>query len=91
MKTKKLLTFGLWAAVITGVLSACGGKVNDTVSSDLKTIEITNVSYDPTRELYEPYNEEFAKYFDLESYFSGDWIIYNSWEEYEEAKNEQSI
>lgn len=62
MKTKKLLTFGLWAAVITGVLSACGGKVNDTVSSDLKTIEITNVSYDPTRELYEAYNEEFAKY-----------------------------
>ena len=26
-----------------------------------KTVEITNVSYDPTRELYEAYNKEFAK------------------------------
>ena len=30
--------------------------------ADKKSIEILNVSYDPTREFYEDYNKNFAKY-----------------------------
>jgi sulfate transport system substrate-binding protein len=33
-----------------------------TVAASAKTIELLNVSYDPTRELYEEYNVAFAKY-----------------------------
>ncbi|WP_040950402.1 sulfate ABC transporter substrate-binding protein [Gorillibacterium massiliense] len=33
-----------------------------TKKADLKPVELTNVSYDPTRELYKAYNEAFAKY-----------------------------
>ena len=45
----------------SGGLSGCGAESkNDTKSSE--NIEITNVSYDPTRELYEEYNKIFADY-----------------------------
>jgi sulfate/thiosulfate transport system substrate-binding protein len=33
------------------------------VSASAQTIELLNVSYDPTRELYREYNEAFAKYY----------------------------
>jgi sulfate transport system substrate-binding protein len=39
------------------ILTACGGSS----SSDEKRIELLNVSYDPTRELYRDINEAFAK------------------------------
>jgi sulfate/thiosulfate-binding protein len=68
--------FKKWAVfTLTGVLAlslaACGSKATDSASSanpassaktDLKPIKITNVSYDPTRELYASYNKAFAKY-----------------------------
>ncbi len=49
-------------AVTLGLLSiglaACGNSAN----SENKNVEITNVSYDPTRELYTSYNELFTSY-----------------------------
>ena len=41
-----------------GILGGCGQTAADT--ADAKEVEITNVSYDPTRELYEAYNALFA-------------------------------
>ena len=29
---------------------------------EIKTVELLNVSYDPTRELYQDFNKDFAKY-----------------------------
>jgi sulfate transport system substrate-binding protein len=46
--------FGLLAT-----LGACSG--GDKTSDDSKTIELTNVSYDPTRELYKAINDAFAQ------------------------------
>lgn len=55
MIIKKILALGM-IIVATGVITACGnGNSKDTV-------EITNVSYDPTRELYEQYNEKFEEF-----------------------------
>ena len=76
--------------VYVGV-SSNRGKI---LKSDEDAIRYAVIMFDlyPAKPLWQDFKyEEFAKYFDLESYFSGDWIIYNSWEEYGEAKNEQSI
>lgn len=62
---KKIFTLGFAALLLTASLSGCGkgnavsGTEEDTSA---KKIEITNVSYDPTRELYEQYNELFKKH-----------------------------
>lgn len=48
-------------AMIAGAVSGCG-KSDNTSGSNNEPVSITNVSYDPTRELYEEYNQEFAKY-----------------------------
>lgn len=52
-------------ALAVGAVTGCGGTENSTESAkgtDTKSVEITNVSYDPTRELYAAYNEVFAKH-----------------------------
>lgn len=51
---------------VSFVLSGCG---SDTAEEDAEedVIEITNVSYDPTREFYEAYNELFEAWY-LEEY-----------------------
>ena len=52
----------------TGASKPTKGTSNETAASGdevtetKKPVEITNVSYDPTRELYEAYNVEFQKY-----------------------------
>lgn len=62
MKTaKKLVLAVLTAAVSLSALTACGSV---TAEDDNGVIHITNVSYDPTRELYAAYNEAFAKYYE---------------------------
>jgi sulfate transport system substrate-binding protein len=56
--------FGLLSAVLltVTVLSGCGANTdNDAVKDDTK-VTLTNVSYDPTRELYTAYNELFAEH-----------------------------
>lgn len=62
----------LFSAVIAGVvavtglvgLTSCSSSDNssDNGSETSGKVEITNVSYDPTRELYVEYNEAFKKY-----------------------------
>lgn len=59
MKFRKLISLGLTVAIGAGILSGCGNK---TEAENRNKIELINVSYDPTRELYEAYNEEFIKY-----------------------------
>jgi len=56
MKKYRILAAVLAAVLLTGFITSCSGN------SDNGTIKLTNVSYDPTRELYEAYNTEFAKY-----------------------------
>lgn len=50
----------LSASLLTGILTGCGGASDKTAGKD--TVELLNVSYDPTRELYAAYNELFCEY-----------------------------
>ena len=50
----------LFGAMIAGTFTGCGGSKESAGSNAIK---ITNVSYDPTRELYEEYNKAFVKYY----------------------------
>lgn len=59
MNKKRFITLGVIVTLAISSFSGCGKSNN--ASSD-NSVEITNVSYDPTRELYEAYNVEFAKY-----------------------------
>ncbi|MEC0372902.1 sulfate ABC transporter substrate-binding protein [Paenibacillus chibensis] len=65
--------------LLTAALAACGSKSESGASaegkspgtetkksSDAKAVELLNVSYDPTRELYEKYNKAFAAYWEKE-------------------------
>lgn len=61
MKKKAYLTLGLTLVLAAGSLTACSS--NSETSKNSNTIEITNVSYDPTREFYEAYNDEFNSYY----------------------------
>lgn len=64
---KKKRVFNSLAILVTSLvlLTGCG---TDTSSSKTekdntkKSVELLNVSYDPTRELYQEYNKEFAKH-----------------------------
>ena len=60
---KKLLPLLTVAALTIGSLAGCGststGAANTQSGSAEGSVEITNVSYDPTRELYEEYNKIF--------------------------------
>src|SRR5678815_3113850 len=50
-------------ASIFGVLAALSGLAcAPSASAAGKTVTLLNVSYDPTRELYEAYNTAFARY-----------------------------
>jgi sulfate transport system substrate-binding protein len=61
---KKAFAFALSAIIGVSGLTACGNKESST--SDEK-VTITNVSYDPTRELYAAYNEIFAEHWKEET------------------------
>lgn len=64
-KRIRLSAILLASALSTGLLSGCGNTSESNGSATTAandTVEITNVSYDPTRELYEAYNELFASY-----------------------------
>ncbi len=63
----------LSAVVMAGVLAGCGSE--ESSSSDGasgsaagdETVTITNVSYDPTRELYQAYNPKFVEHYKEET------------------------
>lgn len=56
MKSKKLTTVKKLAAALALAVSAVGVSAKD--------LTLLNVSYDPTRELYEEYNKAFAKHWE---------------------------
>jgi len=56
---KKVLAIGLIATLSIGAFTGCGKKAGDA-----SEVEIVNVSYDPTRELYAEYNKVFAEYWE---------------------------
>ena len=56
---KKILSILLTSILAVTVLAGCG---NSADTSTEKSVTITNVSYDPTRELYSAYNELFAEH-----------------------------
>lgn len=68
MKIKKALTktmtLVISSTLVFGALTGCG---NSSSASTDGTVEITNVSYDPTRELYEAYNKLFTEHWKEES------------------------
>lgn len=64
---KKLTSILLIGTLTAGLAAGCGNAGSDSTESGTKAstsdkLEITNVSYDPTRELYAAYNELFAEY-----------------------------
>lgn len=75
MKKNQLLSLVV-AAALGASLIGCGGNADSSsleegsveinAASAGETIELTNVSYDPTRELYAAYNELFAKHYQEE-------------------------
>lgn len=67
-KSKKLLILFL-NAVLLIVLSACGAEKEEGTSAEAskETVELLNVSYDPTRELYAEFNEAFAAHWKQET------------------------
>ena len=75
MKKKRFLSLIVVAAIGASLLG-CGNSASSSsvaegsdeikASSAGEVIELTNVSYDPTRELYAAYNEVFAKHYQEE-------------------------
>lgn len=50
--------------ILTLSLTGCGSASSDEKGSDQedkKSVELLNVSYDPTRELYDEFNKDFIK------------------------------
>lgn len=50
--------------ILTLSLTGCGSANSDEKTSgqeDKKSVELLNVSYDPTRELYDEFNKDFIK------------------------------
>ena len=65
----KISTLSLSLIVAAGILSGCSTKPASTATTSTTSttsakpaVELLNVSYDPTRELYEEYNVAFSKY-----------------------------
>jgi sulfate/thiosulfate-binding protein len=64
MKNKSTLILSVWMAAIVIILTSCEKKEELTMGrgDSSEAIEITNVSYDPTREFYEDYNKLFQEH-----------------------------
>ena len=76
-KTKALIAIITTLSIAALALAGCGGGSNSasssggeesssaasTAASSGDTVKLTNVSYDPTRELYAAYNQLFADYY----------------------------
>lgn len=65
---RKFSAIALSMSLVIGGLTGCGSdgnadKKEDGSATENETITITNVSYDPTRELYEAYNPLFKEYY----------------------------
>lgn len=65
-KRKANVCFVVAVMMVSGMLSGCGNK-SDVTTDKNESIELLNVSYDPTREFYAVYNELFCTYWREES------------------------
>ncbi|WP_310937280.1 sulfate ABC transporter substrate-binding protein [Clostridium sp. SHJSY1] len=54
---KRIISIILGCVMLLGIITGCTEK-----NENNRKVELLNVSYDPTRELYSDYNESFAKY-----------------------------
>jgi sulfate transport system substrate-binding protein len=57
----------LRGAFLAGAVVSCGRSGGGDAGSGSPAVELLNVSYDPTRELYEDYNNAFARYWKQKS------------------------
>jgi sulfate/thiosulfate-binding protein len=63
MKKTRILSLVLSATIIMGVFVGCGKQDSNSENANSnKPVELLNVSYDPTRELYTKFNDSFIKY-----------------------------
>lgn len=63
-RLKKGIALGMSMVLLMGAVTGCGSdKGKDKKEKESDTVTITNVSYDPTRELYEQYNKIFKEYY----------------------------
>lgn len=69
MKKSKNWLFPALLLIAALLLSACGEEDTtiETSAGSSKDIELLNVSYDPTRELYDAFNQEFSKHWEEET------------------------
>jgi sulfate transport system substrate-binding protein len=74
-KTRALIPAVLSVVLLGALLAACGNRPQSGASSESsaggsgakKAVELLNVSYDPTRELYEEYNKAFVAHWKAET------------------------
>ena len=63
---KKIFSIALTSVLAATALAGCGAQGSkeaaDNTAATAEKVTLTNVSYDPTRELYAAYNEVFAKH-----------------------------
>ncbi|MEK4029131.1 sulfate ABC transporter substrate-binding protein [Pseudobacillus sp. FSL P4-0506] len=64
--SKLLISMTAMAAILAGCGDSKAGSEN-SASSSKKPVELLNVSYDPTRELYEGFNKEFVAHWKKET------------------------
>ena len=62
MRHGKFAAAAVSALLVISLIAGCGSSADDESGED-ETISITNVSYDPTREFYEAYNELFIEWY----------------------------
>ena len=60
MKGNRIVLLGVLLLVLTLCLGGCSGKKEE----EAETLSLTNVSYDPTRELYTEYNALFTAWWE---------------------------
>lgn len=63
---RRLIGIAAMSTLVVGMVTGCGGG-NSEGPADGDVIEMTNVSYDPTRELYANYNEVFKAHWKEET------------------------
>lgn len=64
MRRIKVLSLVLSISLIIGIFVGCGKRSSTSESDRKSTVELLNISYDPTRELYTKFNESFANYWE---------------------------
>jgi sulfate/thiosulfate transport system substrate-binding protein len=68
MKTTQKV-YGIFLVLLVAALTGCSSQANSGSgpAKEGEEIKLLNVSYDPTREFYNEFNESFAKYWNLKT------------------------